>query len=343
VTKGDLLSPLAALYGAAISTRLSLYERGVLKVRKAGRPVLSIGNVAAGGTGKTPFLRWLAGGLLARGLRPSIVTRGYGRRSVGPVVVSDGAGTVANVRASGDEALVLARALPRVPILADARRGRGARRLEALCPDIALHLLDDGFSHVSLARDLDIVLLDATAPDAGGALLPKGRLREPLTSLARADIIVVTKIEQADPAAALEIARIHAPGAPVYHARTNVLGITDDRGETVEPTFIYPGTAVAVAGLARPEAFFATLASLGIEPVTSLAFRDHHPYGDVAIGGILREAEEAGATAIVTTEKDAVKLEGRVSLPIFRVAIEMRILEKDFLSEVLARLKRQPS
>ncbi len=177
---------------------LALYRRGLLPVRRAARPVLSVGNVAAGGTGKTPFVRWLAGELVARGRRPSILTRGYGRASRGTVVVSDGAGALASARDAGDEPALLARALPTVPIVAEANRSRGARRAEEIQPAIALHLLDDGFSHVALARDLDIVLLDATAPDAGGALLPAGRLREPLASLARADILVVTKTEQAD-------------------------------------------------------------------------------------------------------------------------------------------------
>ncbi|HSB63987.1 MAG TPA: tetraacyldisaccharide 4'-kinase, partial [Thermoanaerobaculia bacterium] len=135
------LAPLAALYGAAVSARLAAYRHGLLRVRRAGRPVLSVGNLAAGGTGKTPFVRWLAGELLGRQIRPSVLTRGYGRSARGAVVVSDGAGAVAPVRDSGDEAAVLARALPRVPIVADRDRVAAARRVEALVPDVALHLL----------------------------------------------------------------------------------------------------------------------------------------------------------------------------------------------------------
>jgi tetraacyldisaccharide 4'-kinase len=338
-----LLAPFAALYGGAVSARLGAYRHGFLRVRRAARPVLSVGNLAAGGTGKTPFVLWLARELLARGTRPSILTRGYGRASRGSVVVSDGAGAVASIRASGDEALALARALPRVPIVADADRVAAARRVEELVPDVGVHLLDDGFSHVGLARDLDVVLLDATAPDAGGALLPEGRLREPLSSLARADLVVLTKCEQADPAPARALVSRWAPGAPVYHALTRILGIHDDSGEEVRSEDLPGATLVAVAALARPDAFFATLAVLGIAPARAVTFRDHEPYGPFALGRIERAAEESGATAVVTTEKDAVKLEGRLRLPLFRVAVEMAVTESGFVEDALRRLANPPS
>ncbi len=338
-----LLLPLSALYGAGVALRLALYRRGILAVRNAARQVISVGNVAAGGTGKTPFVRWLAGELLRRGRHPSILTRGYGRGSRGTVVVSDGRGAFATVADSGDEPVLLARALPSVPIVADARRRDAAARAETLGTPVDLHLLDDGFSHVALARDVDVVLLDATAPDAAGALLPAGRLREPLSSLARADLLVVTKTEQSDPGRALEIARRFAPGVPVYRARTEVLGVTGRDGLPVEPGDLPPGTAVAVAGIARPEAFGATLASIGIEPVELLSFRDHEPYGPASLGRIERALEESGATTVVTTEKDAVKLDGLLSVPVFRVAVEARPVEPSFVSDLLSLLARRPS
>jgi tetraacyldisaccharide 4'-kinase len=299
--------------------------------------------VAVGGTGKTPFVAWLAEELVARGERPSILTRGYGRESRGTIVVSDAAGSRASPAQAGDEPALLARALPTVPIVADARRARAAARAEALFPWVTLHLLDDGFSHVALSRDLDVVLLDATDPAAGGALLPAGRLREPLSSLARADAVVVTKREQADPAGALELARLNAPGAAVALARTVVTSIRDAAGDEVHPRDLPPGTLVAVAGTARPEAFFFTLASLGIEPTARLPFPDHARYGPYRIGSILKAAEETGATAVITTEKDAVKLDGRLGLPVFRVGVRMAVDDPRFVTELLARLSRRPS
>ncbi len=338
-----LLAPLAALYGAGVGVRLALYRAGIFRVRRAARPVVSVGSVAAGGAGKTPFVRWLAGELLARGERPVILTRGYGRRSRGLVVVSDGAGTLAPADLSGDEPAVLARALPRVPIVADSSRLRAAERALEIAPDVALFLLDDGFSHVALSRDVDVVLLDAAAPDAGGALLPAGRLREPLESLARADFIVVTKAEQADPGLALAFAARYAPGVPVFHAVTEVTGVFDGHGEPLRPKDVADWGVVAVSGLARPDAFAATLAALGIRPAAFLAFRDHVRYGAAEIGRIERAVEETGAGAVVTTEKDAVKLESICAVPLVTVAVRMRVVEPDFVSALLAHVARRPS
>lgn len=338
-----LLAPIAALYGAGVAARLAAYRRGLLRVERAARPVVSVGNVAAGGTGKTPFVRWLAGELLRRGRHPSILTRGYRRKSRGPLVVSDGRGTLAAVDAAGDEPSLLARALPGVPIVADARRARGAAIAEALPAAVDLHLLDDGFSHVALSRDVDVVLLDATAPDAGGALLPAGRLREPLSSLSRADLIVVTKTEQADPGPARELARRHAVGAPVFHAVTRVVGLLDDAGEAVPPRDLVERSTLAVAGLARPEAFAATLSGLGLVPSAFLAFPDHADYDAARLTRIRRAAEGVGAEVVVTTEKDAVKLAGALTLPIVRVAVEAAVVEAAFVPELLSRLGRAPS
>lgn len=338
-----LLRPLSGLYGLGVAVRLGLYRRGVLRVSRAARPVVSIGNVAAGGTGKTPFVRWLAAELSRRGLSPSILTRGYRRESRGTLVVSDGRGAVAAADASGDEAALLARALPGVPIVADASRSRAAATAEALEARVDLHLLDDGFSHVALFRDVDVVLLDATAPDAGGALLPAGRLREPLSSLARADLVVVTKSDQADPGPALRLAERYARGLPVFRATTRVRGVLDEAGEDVGPRALAALRPVAVSGLARPESFELTLASLGLAPSAVLRYPDHARYGENRLSEIRAAAEEAGATAVVTTEKDAVKLEGRLGLPLFRVAVEAEVVETGFVSELLSRLSRAPS
>ena len=338
-----LLSPLATLYGVAVAARLAAYRHGLLRVERAARPVVSVGNVAAGGTGKTPFVRWLAGELLLRGRHPSILTRGYRRKSRGPLVVSDGRGALAGVDAAGDEPSLLARALPGVPVVADARRVRGAAIAEALETAVDIHLLDDGFSHVGLFRDVDVVLLDATAPDAGGALLPAGRLREPLSSLSRADLIVVTKTEQADEGPAMRLAARWARGIPVFRAVTRVVGLLDEAGNEVSPRDLGSRATLAVAGLARAAAFAATLARLAIVPSASLAFSDHADYDAARLSRIRREAEAVGAETVVTTEKDAVKLIGRLPLPIVRVAVEAAVVEDGFVVEVLARLGRVPS
>ncbi|MGE5345421.1 MAG: tetraacyldisaccharide 4'-kinase [Acidithiobacillales bacterium] len=343
MTASRLLVPFATLYGAGVAARLALYRAGVLRVRRAARPVVSVGNVAVGGTGKTPFVRWLAGELLARGERPVILTRGYGRRSRGLVVVSDGAGTLAPVSAAGDEPAVLARALPRVPVIADASRWRAARRALEMTPDVSLFLLDDGFSHVGLFRDVDVVLLDASAPDAGGDLLPAGRLREPLSAMARADLIVVTRSEKAGAEAAAAIASRHAPGVPVFHAVTAVVGIRGPGGGALASSELKGVPLVAVAGLARPDAFSTTLGALGVAPVALLPFRDHARFGAREVDKIVRTAASSGAGGVITTEKDAVKLESVCPLPLYVVAIEMRVVEPAFLGELHVLLARRPS
>jgi tetraacyldisaccharide 4'-kinase len=196
---------------------------------------------------------------------------------------------------------------------------------------------------VGLFRDVDIVLLDASAPDAGGALLPAGRLREPLAALARADLIVITRSEQADPAAAAALAARHAPGVPVLQAVTEIVGIRGPHGEAVPVRDLRGASLVAVAGLARPEVFASTLHSLEIEPEVFLAFRDHARYRAAELGRIVRAAAESEASAIVTTEKDAVKLESVCPLPLFTVAIGMRVVEPGFLGDLFALLERRPS
>ena len=238
---------------------------------------------------------------------------------------------------------MLARALPRVPVIADARRVRAAARSLEIAPDVSLFLLDDGFSHVGLSRDADVVLLDATAPDAGGALLPAGRLREPLAALARADLIVVTRCEEADPAAAAALVARHAPGVPLYAAETEVLGLSGPPGVPVRATDLRGVPFVAVAGIARPGAFERTIASLGLSPVTFLAYPDHVRYGPAEIGRIVRAAEASGAGAVLTTEKDAVKLETVCPIPLYTVAVRMKVLEPAFVSDLLALLSRRPS
>lgn len=310
---------------------------------RARRPVISIGNVAAGGTGKTPFAFWLAQELTARGKLPSVLTRGYGRRTRGLLVVSDGRSLRASASDAGDEAALLSRLLPDVPVVAHERRAVAAAAAEEIRPEIALHLLDDGFSHVALARDVDVVLLDAANPDAGGALLPAGRLREPVESLARADVVVVTKTESADPEPALALARRHAPGAPVYLARTEVLGLVDADGDAVSPDELPPRSFVAAAGIARPDAFFSTLERLGLEPAATLAFPDHAAYSLRRLAALVRACDESGAGALLVTEKDLVKLAGRVDRPLVALRVRTRVSDAGFVDEILARAARLPS
>ncbi|HYY41783.1 MAG TPA: tetraacyldisaccharide 4'-kinase, partial [Pyrinomonadaceae bacterium] len=216
------LAPLGVVYGAATRARLALYRAGLFAMHRVAAPVISVGNITAGGTGKTPLVEWLARAVAREGRRVCVLTRGYGRRDAHRrVVVSDGTRILADARAGGDEPRLLAENLRGLAaVVADRNRVAAARwALAELQSEV--FILDDGFQHLSLARDLDIVTVDASAPWGGGHLLPRGRLREPLDGLARAHCIVITRAELAPDLNALraKAAQLSA-GRPVFSART---------------------------------------------------------------------------------------------------------------------------
>jgi tetraacyldisaccharide 4'-kinase len=290
------LAPLAALYGLAVARRNRRFDRGD-GVERAPVPVVSVGNLAVGGTGKTPTTAWLASHLRARGRRPAIVTRGYGGRAgSGPLEVSRGAGPIVDALHGGDEPVLLA-TLTSAIVIAGSDRVAGARRAAKLGADVIL--LDDGFQHRRLARDLDLVLLDAAHPFGNGFLLPAGPLREPPASLRRAGVVVLTRWNGETAPAGID--------APVVRARHRAAGFRDAAGREVAP----PARAFAFAGIASPEGFFASLSACGVELAGTRSFRDHHPYRDVELASIADGAHRAGA-AIVTTMKDLVRLSGRL-------------------------------
>src|SRR5215213_1155286 len=188
------LAPLSLAFGALARARSRLYRSGVFKTERVGAPVISVGNLTAGGTGKTPLVEWVARAIAEEGLRPCVLTRGYGRENEGRrVVVSDGVRVLAGVREGGDEAVLLAESLSGVASVVCDRDRVAAARWAREHLGAQAFVLDDGFQHMRIARDLDVVTLDATAPWGGGHLLPWGRLREPVTALARADCVVITR------------------------------------------------------------------------------------------------------------------------------------------------------
>jgi len=310
------LAPLGLAYGAAVSARLVLYGSGVLTAHAAGAPVLSVGNITAGGTGKTPLVEWLARTLSAgEGLRVCVLTRGYGRDNGNSrVVASDGVSVNANAREAGDEPRLLAERLLEfgVAVICDADRAGAARwARENLGSEV--FVLDDGFQHLRLARDLNVVTLDASDPWGGGRLLPAGRLREPRRGLQRADCIVITRAELAGDLRKLceEAARLSA-GRPVFVARTSTLGVRPLAPGGVLAVEAVRGVApqpvAAFCGIGNPRAFFAHLSREGFTPTHSRAFPDHHYYSQTEIDELCREAGRRGARSLVTTAKDAVKL-----------------------------------
>lgn len=298
---------LHRLYGQIARARRDWYERRAGAQRHLARPVISVGNLSVGGTGKTPLVAALAAWLVAEGERPAILSRGYARRdrTPEPTVVSDGRRILADVFAAGDEPLMLARAVPQARVIVGADRVASGRHAEAAL-DATVHLLDDGFQHVQLARDLDIVV--TTAGELGtDHVLPKGRLREPIDTLSRAAVLVVVGAD--DPAAAAEAARF---GVPLGVAATRRLGAPVAVSGGTPP----PGArVVALAGIGAPSQFVTALAAQGWQVMATRPFADHHWYSAADLAGVARLVDAHAAWGVLTTDKDAVRLEPLGPLP----------------------------
>ncbi|MEP7131897.1 MAG: tetraacyldisaccharide 4'-kinase [Acidobacteriota bacterium] len=327
------MRPLSALYDGILEARARRYASGRSSSVRLSRPVVSVGNLTVGGTGKTPFVLHLAARFLSEGRRPAILSRGYGRRSREVVVVSSGAGPLVAPAEGGDEPVLLARRLPGAIVVVAPRRADAARAAEEFAPDV--FILDDGFQHLSVRRDLDLLLLDAADPFGGGKYPPLGRLREPLSALGRADGILFTRASAGRPPSdVLSLVARANPDAPVFTAGILPDGLTGDSGEPAAN----PGRCLAVCGIARPASFLESLAAIGIEPSDWLVFSDHHRYTDADVRRIESAALRKGSAPVVTTEKDAVKLAGRLSIPILTLRLVVEVNEPAFYPWMETRL-----
>lgn len=301
-----LLLPLAPLYRGAVRARIGAYARGWISSSRLGAPVVSVGNLTFGGTGKTPVVIALVRDLVRRGRHPAVLTRGYARVVDDPVVLV-GPDPKAKAASAGDEPLELASRLPGVPVVVDADRTRGG--IEALTRGADILVLDDGFQHLKLERDLNLLLVDAGDPWGGGRMPPLGRLREPLAGIARADAVLVTKTPREPEPILTEVRTVvadHAADLPVLAARLDPTTVR--RGEDAAGPEVLAGKrVVAVAGLGRPEGFADLLGAAGAEIVDCRWFDDHHPYTEAEVCAAVESARNAGAV-VVTTAKDAVKM-----------------------------------
>ncbi|HTG86708.1 MAG TPA: tetraacyldisaccharide 4'-kinase [Pyrinomonadaceae bacterium] len=319
--KSLLLPPLSVLYGAVTRTRLSLYRRGTFHSTKLDRPVISVGNITTGGTGKTPLVEWVARTVANDGKKVCILTRGYGRDNPGRlVVVSDGHSVQATPAEAGDEPFLLATNLAgAAAVISSADRvAAGNEAIKQLGTDC--FVLDDGFQHLRLERDLNIVTIDATNPWGGGSLLPYGRLREPLSGLERADCIVITRTDQAGNLDQLrdEIRR-HTGDIRIFQSRMQTTRITRLDGSL--DAIVPPVAAFCAVG--NPRSFFDQVPD---ELVRETAFPDHHHYSQRDVDSLIDAAKHAGANSLVTTAKDAVKLRSlSFYLPCYVLEIEPRI------------------
>jgi tetraacyldisaccharide 4'-kinase len=320
---------LSLPYGGAVRARNRLFDLGVLRQENVGCPVVSVGNLTVGGTGKTPMVILLAGMLRDRGMRPAVLSRGYGGKSTSDVlVVSDGRQILAGPEEAGDEPVLIARRLKGIPVLAGAKRaltGRYAR--ENLGVDVMV--LDDGFQHRWIHRDLDIVLLDSRQPLGNGFLLPRGPLREPPAALVRAGVVAFTRSGQGDgPLVDRELSGVLS-GRCVLRTRIRPTALVGADGTELPLSLLAGKRVFAFAGIAQPDSFRQTLEGLGGVIAGFRAFPDHHRYTPGDWGRIEHDAGHARADIVLATEKDLVKLQAIApSLPrAFALAIETEILE----------------
>ena len=321
-------------YRAAAAAHRSGYEFGVRRRRHLPCPVVSIGNLTVGGTGKTPLTEWTAQWLRRQGWRVAVLSRGYGSvPGERPQVVSTGEGPLADWRTVGDEAYLLANRLPGVPVLVGrSRYTSGAYACEKFGAQVLV--LDDGFQHHALHRDCDIVLIDATSPFGHGALLPRGTLREPLRALRRAQVIVLSRVEMAaDAVSALSLRiRRYAEHQPIYKMTVSPDNLyRHDTGCSVDSSWLGQRRVVAFAGLGNPKAFAASLTRCGARVAAFLAFPDHHPYTSADWRAICDTARREGAEALVTTEKDAVRLKPPwlLKVPVYSLRIRVELAPHD--------------
>ena len=319
------LAPLGALYGGVAAARAAAYRRGWLPRARLAGPVISVGNLSVGGSGKTPVVVLVAGLLRDAGHPVSVLSRGYRGSFRGDcLVVGDGQGVRAGPEEAGDEPVMLARALPGVVVAVGRRRDRAGRAVEARF-GARVHVLDDGFQHLPLHRDLDLVC--ASAGDLVDRPLPAGRLRESPSALARADLILL----DGDRAALAHLSEAH-PNR-VLRLRRRVLGFYGLDG-IERPA---PARPFLLSGIARPERFHGDVTSRVGHVSGTAAFPDHHAYSAADVAGAESRARAAGADAIVTTAKDAVRLPPS-SLPLLVLRIAAEVDDEPLLRARILRI-----
>jgi len=320
-----LLWPLGFFYHLLIFWRNLYYNIGFFVSRKLPCKVISIGNISVGGTGKTPFVLYLATTLKAKGLSVAILSRGYKRKSVGTVVVNDGKAIQSDLQHGGDEPFMMAQKLKDIPVVVDENRYRGGLFIcSKFKPDIIL--MDDAFQHRRVYRDVDIVLINSSHRQP--KLLPYGLLREPLKNVKRADVVFFTKANLSPPSKKLID---NVSKYCTFTIQSNLLPGTDLIGfdGAVKPLKEIKGTVVAVSGVGDPDSFEVILEEAGLDYIHHFRHDDHADYTEMDLEAIREVYLSAEAEAIITTEKDLAKLESLNDLPAFALPVSVSISDED--------------
>jgi tetraacyldisaccharide 4'-kinase len=324
--KESLLWPLSLPYGLVARLRARAYREGILRQRHLDGVVISVGNLTVGGTGKTPMVLWIAERLLAEGKKVGILTRGYRGKAVGASAnKSQMTARPGAVSTSDEVQLLRSRLGDRVVLGVGADRHKTGVAL--IATGIDWFILDDGFQHLQLSRDVDIVLIDASKPFGGGHLLPAGRLREPRTALERADLIVITRSGHAP--AVESVIRRHS-AAPIFYARTTLASVYSSANSQLAPLESRSKTLFAFCGIGNPAAFIADLRDWSFQIVGHKFFPDHHRYSPSDIAEIEEEARKTGAAGLICTEKDIFNLTAAPpSMDLWVCAISLHIDRED--------------
>ncbi|MEI6651211.1 MAG: tetraacyldisaccharide 4'-kinase [Chlorobiaceae bacterium] len=332
-----LLRPAAMLYRSIVQLRNTLFDRKLFKSWKSPIPVVSIGNLSAGGTGKTPLVDWVVKYYLSIGCKPAIVSRGYLRESKGVQLVSDGQKILRSSKEAGDETAMLAWNNPDAIVIVAKKREDAVTYISkhfAQRPP-AVIILDDAFQHRQIDRALNIAIINAEEPFLKAKMLPEGRLREPLKNLSRADLIVLNKITDQEKADTI-LKELYKNSKPIVKARLKIGELICFSGESStsdEALFAENLNALAFAGIASPESFLESLTKEGINIGAHRFFHDHEPYSVKKLRSVHREAEAKGLS-LITTEKDYFRMLGRpelirilATMPCYYLKIETEIFE----------------
>ncbi|CAN5131568.1 tetraacyldisaccharide 4'-kinase [soil metagenome] len=339
-----VLAPASLAYFMGSLCRLEGYRAGVLKREQVDVPVISVGNITCGGTGKTPITIDLAQRFITAGVKVGILSRGYKRQSQKTtVVVSDGAGHYASCEESGDEPFLIAKRLPKAVVLVGSNR-RASASLAVSHYDCELLILDDGFQHLPIRRDVDLVLIDYNDEPANDSLLPSGRLREPLSALSRASSLVITKIpENFDAARITKLEQFlggYASNRPIDKCSFVASHLVSQNCVLLPAEALKGNSIVAASALARPEPFHTLLTERGATIIKSLSWADHHWYTDQDMSAI--EHAATNASMVITTEKDLVKMKPseRLAEKLYALRIETSWLgaPPTVVSDLLSKL-----
>jgi tetraacyldisaccharide 4'-kinase len=341
------LSVLSVGYRIALGVRECAYRWRLLSTGKVACPVVSVGNVTLGGSGKTPLVEEVALCLQEIGAVAAVVSRGYGRQGRGVAVVADRDGMRLGPRAAGDEPMLLAERLPGVPVVVGENRFEAGRVAIERCGATAI-VLDDGFQHRTLHKDLEILAVNGRAPWGNRCLFPRGMLREPLSALRRADLMVVTNAATpADTEAVSEVIRRHNERAPVLTGTYRVIEAVEMAGGgRLAVEGLRGRRLLAFAGLGSPAGFGDTLRGAGVEAAGLVEYPDHHWFAERDLQDLAGQSRAVGAEGLITTEKDWMRLKSLSPppVPLWVLRVRLRLESgRERLVEALARVLTSPA